>query len=100
MLAAATGAPPSAPPPPAAAAPGGADVADGVEGGDAEEEEDPDTAMAAMLGFSSFDSSKGKMVADNQTGPSKGGAKQVLQRKYRQYMNRVGGFNRALDSIK
>ncbi len=56
--------------------------------------------MAAAMGFASFDSSKGKAVADNSVGPSKGGVKLVLQRKYRQYMNRRGGFNRELDFIK
>lgn len=68
--------------------------------GDGDVDEDPDAAMAAILGFSGFDSTKGKPVEDNQKGPAKGAAKQVLQRKYRQYMNRVGGFNRFLDAMK
>lgn len=63
-------------------------------------DDDPDAAMAAILGFTGFDSTKGKAVEDNQKGPAKGAAKQVLQRKYRQYMNRVGGFNRFLDAMK
>lgn len=61
---------------------------------------DDDAAMMAMMGFSSFDSTKGQVVADNQSGPAKGAARQVLQRRYRQYMNRRGGFARRLDAMK
>lgn len=51
-------------------------------------------AMAAMgLPAGGFGSSKGKAVAGNGHGV----AKVVKKRRYRQYMNRVGGFNRPLD---
>lgn len=53
-----------------------------------------------MMGFTSFNSTHGKAVADNQTGPSKGAAQRLLKREYRQYMNRRGGFNRELDAQK
>lgn len=80
---------------------GGAGAGAGAQQEEVEvEEEDPEAAMAAMLGFASFDSTKGKVVADNQVGPSKGAVQVITQRKYRQYMNRVGGFNRQLDAIK
>lgn len=51
--------------------------------------------MARMLGFSSFNSTKGKKVPGNEVG-----AVRVLKkRRYRQYMNRKGGFNRPLDNV-
>lgn len=56
--------------------------------------------MARMLGFSAFDSTTGKKVEDNHNSAAKGGCARVLQRKYRQYMHRKGGFNRALDPQK
>ncbi|CAH1258099.1 SNRNP27 [Branchiostoma lanceolatum] len=53
--------------------------------------------MMKMMGFCDFDSTKGKHKKDTQT---KAGAANILQkRRYRQYMNRRGGFNRPLDSI-
>ncbi|XP_078667731.1 uncharacterized protein LOC144909565 [Branchiostoma floridae x Branchiostoma belcheri] len=53
--------------------------------------------MMKMMGFCDFDSTKGKKKNDVQT---KAGAANILQkRRYRQYMNRRGGFNRPLDSI-
>jgi len=58
---------------------------------DADEE-----AMAGMMGFGGFGTTKGKVVSGNQEGA-------VLvkkQRTWRQYMNRRGGFNRPLDKIK
>ena len=51
-------------------------------------------------GFGGFESTKGKAVKDNQTGASKGAAAKGKARVYRQYMNRRGGFNRALDTMK
>lgn len=47
------------------------------------------------MGFCSFDSTKGKKVAGNDVGI----VHVILKRKYRQYMNRKGGFNRPLDFV-
>lgn len=52
-------------------------------------------AMAKVMGFSSFDTTKGKQVPGNQVGA----VKVVKKRRYRQYMNRKGGFNRPLDKV-
>ncbi|KAJ1813774.1 U4/U6.U5 small nuclear ribonucleoprotein [Coemansia sp. RSA 2599] len=49
--------------------------------------------MKTLLGFGGFDSTKGKKVAGNEVGV----ANVKKQRKFRQYMNRKGGFNRLLD---
>jgi len=62
-----------------------------MNGLDAEEE-----AMAQMMGFGGFNSTKGKEVGGNQ----QGAALVKKQRNWRQYMNRRGGFNRPLDKIK
>lgn len=51
--------------------------------------------MAKLLGFSSFDTTKGKKVPGNQVGA----VRVVKKRRYRQYMNRKGGFNRPLDKV-
>lgn len=52
--------------------------------------------MMKLMGFASFDSTKGKKV----DGSVNAYAINVSQkRKYRQYMNRKGGFNRPLDFI-
>ncbi|MCJ8747127.1 hypothetical protein PDJAM_G00149900 [Pangasius djambal] len=52
--------------------------------------------MMKLMGFGSFDSTKGKKV----DGSVNAYATNVTQkRKYRQYMNRKGGFNRPLDFI-
>ncbi|TIA96532.1 hypothetical protein E3P94_03258 [Wallemia ichthyophaga] len=62
-----------------------------------DDEVDQDTlAMQQMMGFGGFDSTKGKKVSGNE----EGAAKVHQPRTYRQYMNRVGGFNRALDKPK
>ncbi|TIC26575.1 hypothetical protein E3Q10_03142 [Wallemia mellicola] len=64
-----------------------------------EQEEDIDEdslAMQQMMGFGGFDTTKGKKVVGNE----EGAAKVHQPRTYRQYMNRVGGFNRALDKAK
>jgi U4/U6.U5 tri-snRNP-associated protein 3 len=44
-----------------------------------------------LMGFSRFSSTKGKKHVDY------GGVETHKTRKYRQYMNRPGGFNRPLD---
>eukprot|EP00096_Caligus_rogercresseyi_P005216 TRINITY_DN20272_c0_g1_i1.p1 TRINITY_DN20272_c0_g1~~TRINITY_DN20272_c0_g1_i1.p1 ORF type:complete len:152 (+),score=48.36 TRINITY_DN20272_c0_g1_i1:86-541(+) len=51
--------------------------------------------MIKVMGFSNFDTSKNKKVKGNQVG----GVHVVMKRKYRQYMNRKGGFNRPLDYV-
>ncbi|KAF4521132.1 hypothetical protein B566_EDAN011949 [Ephemera danica] len=61
-----------------------------LEGKSAEEIE-----MMKMMGFCSFDSTKGKQVLDKDPGA----VHVILKRKYRQYMNRKGGFNRPLDFV-
>lgn len=53
--------------------------------------------MIQLMGFSGFDTSKGKSHTD---GSVKAHAASVqVKRKYRQYMNRRGGFNRPLDQV-
>lgn len=61
-----------------------------LEGKSAEEQE-----MLKVMGFCGFDTTKGKKVEDNIQGE----VHVVLKRKYRQYMNRKGGFNRPLDFV-
>ena len=73
--------PPPAPPPPPAADAGGA-------GGEGDDEE----AMMRLLGFSGFNSTKGKEVDDPNAHLSGMFKKSI--RTARQYMNRKGGFNR------
>jgi len=51
--------------------------------------------MKEMLGFGSFHSTQGKKVKGNDVGA----VNVVVKRKYRQYMNRKGGFNRPLDPV-
>ena len=52
--------------------------------------------MLKLMGFSTFDTTKGKHV----DGACNAFAVNIQQkRKYRQYMNRKGGFNRPLDPV-
>ena len=51
--------------------------------------------MMKIMGFSGFDTTKNKKVKSNNAGD----VHVSLKRKYRQYMNRKGGFNRPLDAI-
>ncbi|KAL4265993.1 SNUT3 family protein [Pleurotus pulmonarius] len=67
-----------------------------AEEGEAEDVEQDDSAMMAMMGLSGFGTTKGKQVEGNQ----EGGADIKKIRTWRQYMNRRGGFNRPLDKIK
>jgi U4/U6.U5 tri-snRNP-associated protein 3 len=61
--------------------------------GEDDEEEDPDTAaMQAMLGFGGFGTTKQKKIAGNNVGS----IHKDETTQYRHYMNRPGGFNRAL----
>lgn len=51
--------------------------------------------MMKMMGFCNFNSTHGKEVDGNNVGD----VHVILKRKYRQYMNRKGGFNRPLDFV-
>ncbi|EMR72527.1 putative u4 tri-snrnp-associated protein 3-like protein [Eutypa lata UCREL1] len=73
------------------------------DGGDREEEDDEEdddvevaddglAAMQAMMGFGGFGTTKGAHVAGNNVGA----VRKEKKIEYRQYMNRVGGFNRPL----
>lgn len=55
--------------------------------------------MARMMGFGGFDSTKGKEVSGNNKGAHAGAIAKTRKQTYRQYMNRQGGFNRALDKV-
>ena len=55
--------------------------------------------MKLLLGFGDFDSTKGKVVEENQKSAAVGTARRETKREYRQYMNRRGGFNRLLDKV-
>jgi U4/U6.U5 tri-snRNP-associated protein 3 len=59
--------------------------------GKTEEEAD----MMKLMGFAGFDSTKGKHIGGNDVSA----VHHVVVRKYRQYMNRRGGFNRPLDFV-
>jgi len=54
---------------------------------------DEEKLMQQLMGFSNFESTSGKQVKGNDVYASN----RKVQRKYRQYMNRKGGFNRPLD---
>ncbi|XP_013397783.1 U4/U6.U5 small nuclear ribonucleoprotein 27 kDa protein-like [Lingula anatina] len=51
--------------------------------------------MMKIMGFGGFETTKGKKVDGN----AEGAANILQKRRYRQYMNRRGGFNRPLDFI-
>lgn len=65
-----------------------------------EPEEDPEiiieddgmAAMQAMMGFGGFSTTQNKKVAGNDVSA----VRKEKKTEYRQYMNRVGGFNRPL----
>ncbi|KAH8683244.1 hypothetical protein BGZ60DRAFT_344905, partial [Tricladium varicosporioides] len=56
------------------------------------EEDDSMAAMQAMMGFGSFNTTHQKKVAGNDISA----VRKEKKTEYRQYMNRVGGFNRPL----
>lgn len=65
-----------------------------TEGGDdAPPQNAEEAAMMALMGFSSLTSTKGKKVKGNIDPKLEVNKK---RRRYRQYMNRKGGFNRLL----
>lgn len=55
-------------------------------------EDDGMDAMQAMLGFGGFGTTKNQKVLGNNVGA----VRKEKKTEYRQYMNRVGGFNRPL----
>ena len=91
--------PPVGPPPgPSPGGGGGPDPAASVAEHDDEQDEDDEARqMAALMGFGSFDSTQGKSVDDPRCKME--AVKKKEPRKYRQYMNRRGGFNRPLDEV-
>jgi U4/U6.U5 tri-snRNP-associated protein 3 len=60
---------------------------------------DEDEQMKLFMGFGDFNTTKGKAVKDNHTTSARGAVAKNKARKYRQYMNRKGGFNRPLDKL-
>lgn len=68
------------------------DEDDNGEEDDVDVEDDGMDGMAAMMGFGGFGSTKGKKVVGNNVGA----VSKEKKTEYRQYMNRVGGFNRPL----
>ncbi|KAK5662804.1 hypothetical protein OQA88_6214 [Cercophora sp. LCS_1] len=70
----------------------GAEPMDEDETEDVIVEEDGLDAMQAMLGFGGFGTTKGQKVLGNNVGA----VRKEKKTEYRQYMNRVGGFNRPL----
>ncbi|XP_028269076.1 U4/U6.U5 small nuclear ribonucleoprotein 27 kDa protein [Parambassis ranga] len=52
--------------------------------------------MMKLMGFSTFDTTKGKKTDGSVNAYA---VNVTMKRKYRQYMNRKGGFNRPLDFI-
>ena len=55
-------------------------------------EDDGMDAMQAMMGFGGFGTTKNTKVGGNDVGA----VRKEKKTEYRQYMNRVGGFNRPL----
>ena len=62
------------------------------EDDDVEVADDGLAAMQAMMGFGGFGTTKGTHVVGNNVGA----VRKEKKTEYRQYMNRVGGFNRPL----
>ena len=64
-----------------------------------EDDDEEQQQMMHLMGFGGFGTTKGKAVTDNQSSAARGAASKNKGRKYRQYMNRKGGFNRPLDKM-
>ncbi|RWS06836.1 U4/U6.U5 small nuclear ribonucleoprotein 27 kDa protein-like protein, partial [Dinothrombium tinctorium] len=62
---------------------------------DLEGKSEEEQQMMKMMGFATFDTTKGKHVPGNDVHA----VHVIHKRKYRQYMNRKGGFNRPLDFV-
>lgn len=63
----------------------------------APDDEDEEAAMKRLMGFSGFKSTKNTKVPGNDR---LYGVRKDKQTQYRQYMNRVGGFNRPLSPTR
>ncbi|KAK5871621.1 hypothetical protein PBY51_004490 [Eleginops maclovinus] len=63
---------------------------------DMEGKTEEEIEMMKLMGFGSFDSTKGKKTDGSVNAFA---VNTSMKRKYRQYMNRKGGFNRPLDFI-
>ena len=63
---------------------------------DFEGKTDEEIEMMKIMGISSFDTTKNKKVKGNDHGE----VHVSVKRRYRQYMNRKGGFNRPLDFVQ
>jgi U4/U6.U5 tri-snRNP-associated protein 3 len=57
-----------------------------------EEEDSEDALLRKMMGFSTFKTTQNKKIPGNNVF----GFRKEKSTKYRQYMNRTGGFNRPL----
>lgn len=66
-----------------------------VSEADLEGKSPEEVEMMKTMGFCGFDTTKNKKVDGNDSGE----VHVILKRKYRQYMNRKGGFNRPLDFV-
>ena len=55
--------------------------------------------MMRVMGFAEFHSTKGEKKSNEQLGNTESEVRIAKKRRYRQYMNRRGGFNRPLDPI-
>lgn len=73
-----------------------ADPMDEDEADDLVVEDEGLDAMQAMLGFGGFGTTKGQKVLGNNVGA----VRKEKKTEYRQYMNRVGGFNRPLSPTR
>ncbi|MED6239746.1 U4/U6.U5 small nuclear ribonucleoprotein, partial [Ataeniobius toweri] len=63
---------------------------------DMEGKTEEEIEMMKMMGFASFDTTKGRKTDGSVNAYA---VNVTMKRKYRQYMNRKGGFNRPLDFI-
>lgn len=76
---------------------GGGDTSMGQDDDDDDDdvevaEDDDAAAMQAMMGFGGFSTTKNTKILGNNVGA----VRKEKKTEYRQYMNRVGGFNRPL----
>jgi U4/U6.U5 tri-snRNP-associated protein 3 len=60
------------------------------------DEDDEDVLLKKMMGFSSFKTTQNTKVPGNNIY----GVRKEKKTEYRQYMNRVGGFNRPLSPTR
>uniref|UniRef100_A0A3P8RUN2 U4/U6.U5 small nuclear ribonucleoprotein 27 kDa protein n=1 Tax=Amphiprion percula TaxID=161767 RepID=A0A3P8RUN2_AMPPE len=63
---------------------------------DMKDKTEEEIEMMKLMGFGSFDTTKGKKTDGSVNAYA---VNVTMKRKYRQYMNRKGGFNRPLDFI-